>query len=417
MILLGMEIWQALLVVVLASLLWIFPGVVAISGPAAGTSGSVITRAIYGVLGNKVMVAFTGWLVSAVYLALNWLASSFLGADLLAQLGFDDPVWGLVIVTLVVSTVTVLVAVYGHGLILRTYTAVTIVLLAIFLLATVFIAPHIDLGYRAAEPLEGVGLFSAMTIGFTIVAATPLSYSNSPDLARYLSPATKPWHIVAATALGGAIPCIFFTAVGVLLATGVEAVALDAGIETVILGMIPAWLGPIFVIGVVVNTVALNGMTTYTSSMALQAIGIPIRRIPAAIVVGVIGTALTLYLVMSTTLLGAVNLMLQFLVIVMAPYMAVFAADIALRRNRYDGFDLFDTEPGGRFWYRHGWSVSGLTAIVLGAAASALCLSTDVWTGPISEAMGYVDLSIPAGMVVAASVYVLLNRGRRGAAA
>src|SRR5690606_5573141 len=178
--------------------------------------------------------------------------------------------------TLVVSAITVLVAVYGHALILRSYAVVTVVLLAIFIVATVFIAPHIDLGFRQPAPLEGVALVSAMTIGFTITAATPLSYSNSPDLARYLPRSPPAWRIIAATALGGALPCIVFTVLGALLATGVEAAAMDAGIEGVILGMLPAWFVPIFVLGVIVNTVALNGMTTYTSSMALQPIRIPI---------------------------------------------------------------------------------------------------------------------------------------------
>ena len=53
-----------------------------------------------------------------------------------------------------------------------------------------------------------------MTIGFTILASTPLSYANSPDIARYLPRSTRPLHIIAATALGGALPCIFFTIVG-----------------------------------------------------------------------------------------------------------------------------------------------------------------------------------------------------------
>lgn len=414
MILLGLELWQAILVIVAGSLPWIFPGIIAIAGPAAGTSGSVITRALYGVIGNKVMVAFTGWLISAVFLALNWLASSFMGADLLADLGFTDPVLGPVAVTVVVSAITVLVAVYGHALILRSYPAVTLVLLVIFLVVTGFILPHVDWQYRAAEPLTGVPLWSAITIGFTILASTPLSYANSPDLARYLPRSTKPSHIIAATALGGALPCIFFTVVGALLATGLSGAAMDIGIESALADLLPPWLAPILVVGVIVNTIALNGMTTYTSSMALQAVGIPIRRIPAAIIVGAIGTALTVYLVMSTSLLGAVNLMLQFLVIVTGPAMAVFTADVILRRNRYDGADLFDEERGSRFWYTGGWAIPGLAAIVVGGILTALGLSTEVWTGPISAAMGYIDLSVPAGMVGAAAVYAGLSRTRLG---
>lgn len=39
LILLGLEIWQALAVILVASTLWILPGIVAVSGPAAGTWG------------------------------------------------------------------------------------------------------------------------------------------------------------------------------------------------------------------------------------------------------------------------------------------------------------------------------------------------------------------------------------------
>nr|WP_241741647.1 cytosine permease [Microbacterium yannicii] len=415
LVLLGLELWQAVLVVIAGSALWAFPGIIAISGPAAGTSGSVITRAVYGIIGNKPVVAFTGWLIGAVFLALNWLASSFLGADLLAGMGLTDPVVVPIVVTLVISALTVLVAVYGHALIVRVYSWLAIVLAVIFVTVTAFILPQVDWSYQAAEPLSGVPLWSAVTIGFTLVASGPISYINSPDIARYLPRSTKPSHIIAATALGGALPGMVFTFVGVLLATVVMS-GMDAGIESALLGLLPTWLVPVFVIGVIVNTVALNGMTTYTSSMALQAIGIPLRRIPAAIVVGAIGTALTIYLVLSTSLLDAVNLMLQFLVVVSAPTMAVFVADVVLRHGRYDGVDLFDEERGGRFWYSRGWSIPGVVAVLAGGTASALCLSTTIWTGPVGEAFGDIDLSVPVGMLVAASLYTLLLRTSLGKA-
>jgi nucleobase:cation symporter-1, NCS1 family len=409
MILLGLELWQAFLVIIAGSLPWIFTGIVAISGPAAGTSGSVITRAIYGIKGNRIIVAFYGWFISAVFLALNWLASSFMGAELLARVGISHAVFGPVLVTLVVAALTVLVAVYGHGLILRTYPAVTLVLLVIFLLVSAYIMPHVDWSYESPEPLHGVPLWSAVTIGFAILASTPLSYSNSPDLARYLPRSTKPSHIIAATSLGGALPCIFFTAVGALLATGVDAAAVDSGIESALLALLPAWLGPVLVAGVIINTISLNGMTTYTASMSFQSIGVPIRRIPSAIVVGVIGTALTVYLVMSTSLLEAVNLMLQLLVLISGPTMAVFATDIVRRRNRYDGAALFDEKPGGPFWYSGGWNVPGLLAVLLGAAAASLFFASDLWVGPVAEAMGFIDLSVPVSMIVTSALYTLLS--------
>ncbi|MBD8044776.1 cytosine permease [Arthrobacter sp. Sa2BUA2] len=417
LVILGMELWQVFAVIVTANLLWILVGLVAISGPAAGTSGSVITRAIYGIRGNKVIVAFYGWFISAVFLALNWLAASFMGAELLARAGFTDPVLGPVVITIVVAAVTVLVAVYGHNLILRVYPVVATVLLLIFLLVTFFILPSVNWSYAPAEPLQGLPLWSAVTVGFAILASGPLSFSNSPDMARYLPRSTKAASIIAATALGGMLPGIFFTSVGALLATGIDAAAMELGIESALLAMLPAWLGPLFVAGVIINTISLNGMTTYTASMAFQSIGVPIRRIPSAVVVGGIGTALTIYLMMSTSLLEAVNLLLQLLILISGPTMAIFATDVILRRNRYNGTDLFQERPGGPFWYTGGWNIPGMLAAVLGAVSASLFLNSSLYTGPLSAAMGNIDLSVPVALLVTSTVYVLWTRmaaaGRR----
>lgn len=414
LILLGLDIWQAFAVIVAAALLWVFPGVIAASGPAAGTSGSVVTRAMYGIIGNKLFVAFVGWFIGAVFLSLTWLASSFMGADLLRRVGLSDPVWVPIGVTIVVSAVTILVAIFGHGLILRIYPIMAIALFVIFVAVSVFILPTVDWGYRPAEPLTGVGLWSAVSVGFTILASTPLSFINSPDIARYLPRSTRPSHIAAATALGGAVPFIVFTGVGVLLATGLKASAFDAGIDVALFDLLPGWLAPVLVIGVVLNTIALNAMTTYTSSMALQAIGFRLRRIPAAIIVGVVGTALTIYLVLSSSLLEAANLMLQFLVIVSGPAMAIYVVDVIRRRYVYDSVDLFDTGRDGRYWFTGGWSLPGVIALLAGGLVTALCLSTDVWTGPLAQVLGHIDLSVPLGMAVAAVLYALLGRTSLG---
>ena len=407
-VLLGLEIRQAVLVLLAASLLWVFPGIVAVSGPSAGTAGSVVQRAIYGIRGNRIVIAFYGWFIAGVFLALNWVASSYLGAELLLRTGMENGTLALVIVTVAVSAVTVLVAVYGHDLILRSYAVVTVVLLVVFLAATAYILPHVDWSYSQPEPLTGTGLWSSLTIAFAILASTPLSFSNSADIARYLPETTRPSSVIAATALGGALPCFLFTAIGILLGSVVTGDAVELGIEFALLETLPGWLVPAFVIAVVVNTISLNGMTTYTASMAFQSIGVPIRRIPSAVVIGALGTLFTVYLVLSTSLLDAVNLMLQLVLVISAPTMAVYATDIVLRRNRYRGGELFEENPGGRYWYRGGFGIAGLTSVVAGGTAAALFLATDVWVGPLSAALGYVDLAVPAGMLVASLLYVLL---------
>lgn len=424
-IVLGLEIWQALLVILAANLLWVLPGIVAISGASAGTSGSVIQRAIYGIHGNRIVIAFYGWLVSGVFLALNWVASSFMGAELLVMAGMRNHTFALILVSIVVSTATVLVAVFGHALILKAYAVITVVLVTVFAAVMVVIGADLDWSFVQPVPLSGVGLWSSVTIGFALLASTPLSYSNSADFARYLPTATKPKAIIAATAFGGAVPSCIFTAFGALLCSAVTAETMAAeGIENVLLGMLPGWLGVLFVLGVVVNTIALNGMTTYTASMALQSIGVPIRRIPSAVLIGVLGTAFTIVLVLSTSLLGAVNLMLQFLLVISVPTMAVYVTDILLRGNRYDPAGLFDESRGSAYWYHRGFGLAGIIAVTAGGIATALFLSTEVWTGPLAAAAGDmslpipagIDLSVPVGLVVSAVVYLVLvgRRVRRG---
>lgn len=410
-LILGLEIWQAVLLIAVSCLLWVFPGILATSGPAAGTSGTVITRAIYGIHGNRAIVALLGWVISGVFLALNWVASTFMGAEMLGRAGVGSGGLGTaVVVAIVVATITVLVAVYGHALILRAYTYVAVALVIVFVLAVVFMMPHIDFAYTQPEPLSGLQLASSLSIGFAILASSPMSYNNSADLARYLPRDSSPKRIALATSFGGAIPSFIFTSFGALLATAVGASALENGIEYALLDLLPGWFGPIFVLAIVLNTIALNGMTTYTASLALQAIGVPIKRIPSAVVIGVLGTAFTIYLAASSSLIDAVNLLLQFLLIVSVPSITVYAVDILMRRNRYEALDLFDETRTSSYWYKAGFGRAGITAFVVGAIATALCLSTDVWTGPVAEALGYIDLSVFAGIIVTAVVYYFTAR-------
>lgn len=83
-------------------------------------------------------------------------------------------------------------------------------------------------------------LWSSITICFAILASSPLSFSNSADMARYLPKSTKLGGIIAATAFGGAIPCLFFTSVGALLGSAVSPEDLAIGIEFALLDMLPA---------------------------------------------------------------------------------------------------------------------------------------------------------------------------------
>ncbi len=407
--LLGLSIAEAIVVICLAALGWIFTGIIAVSGPTSGTSGSVVTRAMYGILGNKIVVGLYGWLLAAVYLSLTWSAASVNGLGLLRSFGVESTTLLGVIVAIVIAAITVVVAVYGHGLIIKTYAYISNFLVIVFVVATIFMAPTFDLSYTPAEPLTGSGLAVSITIGFTMLVSTPLSFINSPDMARYLPEDVAPWRVATAVALGGGLVGILFTTIGALIVTATDYDP-AAGLMGAFERHLPAWFFPIFTIAVLVAAVALNGMTTYSASLALQALGIPIRRIPSALIIAVIGTILTIIAVAIYDFTTSVSVMLQLIVVAAAPLMAVYTADVIMRRNRYDGAELLDTSHSSPFWYRGGWNWAGLLALLIGGVASALCINTEIFIGPISLAMDGLDLSIPAGIVVSILAYVLLSR-------
>lgn len=103
--------------------------------------------------------------------------------------------------------------------------------------------------------------------------------------------------------------------------------------------------------------------------------------------------------------------MLQLTVVLLGPSMAIYAADILLRRNNYDGIALSDETPRSRVWYTHGFNPAGAVALLTGVAAAALCVDT-AYSGPIAQLSG-VDLAMPVGIGVAAGVYTLLMRSSR----
>ncbi|MFI6880964.1 purine-cytosine permease family protein [Streptomyces sp. NPDC050400] len=401
LILMGLTLPQAIGVILAGNLLWICTGVLAASGPAAGTSGSVISRAFYGTVGNKLVLVVTGWLIASAYLALNWSAASVAGIGLAGQWGLPDSAALDAVIICLVAGVTLLVAIYGYATIVRLYAALSVLLTVVFVVVTGYVLHAADWSYAPAQPLHGAALAAALGAGFTIIGSTALSYSNSPDLARYLPRDSSITAVAGWTAFGAYLPGVVFTAVGALAATALDMTDPQAALESVL----PGWFVPVFVLAVVFNTVANNGMTAYSASLSIQSVGVRLARIPAVLVIGALGTAMTLYAILVFDFLTSVNTMLQLVVVITGPAMAVAVTDLALRRNRYHGAELLRQERGGPFWYRGGIHWPGLLALLTGGLVSLMWVSTTFWTGPVATALGGVDLSIPSGMAVAALVY------------
>jgi purine-cytosine permease-like protein len=196
--------------------------------------------------------------------------------------------------------------------------------------------------------------------------------------------------------------------VGSFAATAVDMSDPQSALE----GLLPGWFGPVFLLALVLGTVALNALTAYSAGLALQAIGLRIRRSRSVLVDGVVSVSLTLYALLVSDFLDTVGNVLQLTVVLLGPSMALYATDILLRRNRYDGITLADETPGSPFWCSGGVNWPGALSLGAGVAASALCVDT-AYTGPVAAALGHVDLALPVGLLVTSALYALTMRGAR----
>ncbi|MFF2437250.1 purine-cytosine permease family protein [Streptomyces sp. NPDC058107] len=408
LILMGLTLWQAFAVILVGNLFWLPVGLLAVSGPASGTPSEVIMRAMFGVRGNRVNIAVTGWVICICYIALNLAAAALAAFSLVEKAGIVPNTAVKIAVVVVIAALTLAISVYGHATIMKLYLPITVALTAAFAVLAFSVLRHTDFGYEPAQPLTGSALWAALAGGITLIASGPLSYTNSADFSRYLPRTTSPKAIVGWTSLGGFLPSVVVTSLGAFAATAVDMTDPQTALETIL----PRWFTPVFLLALVLGTISINAMTAYSSGLALQAAGVRIRRSLSVIVDGVLGVALTLYALLVSNFLDTVGNVLQLTVVLLGPSTAVYATDILLRRNRYDGLALTDETPGSPYWFTAGINWAGALALTAGTAAAALCVNT-LYTGPLAGALGGVDLALPVGIAVASAVYATLMRRSR----
>lgn len=138
-LLLGLTLWQSVLVLVVGNLYWVGVGTLAISGPPSGTPSVVVTRAMYGVRGNRPFSAGIGWLVAIAYEAVNLALGALAGFALADHAGLTVSGPVKVIVLLVTAAVTFAVSIFGHATIVRLSPYFTAVLATVMVLLAVFV--------------------------------------------------------------------------------------------------------------------------------------------------------------------------------------------------------------------------------------------------------------------------------------
>ncbi|MGR6924592.1 purine-cytosine permease family protein [[Actinomadura] parvosata] len=404
----GLTVPQALFVLVAGNLFWPLVGLLAISGPVTGTTSSVVMRAFFGTRGNRLIGSGLGWLTAVGYEAVNLSIITLTALALLKQI--DVAATPLVTVTVVMLSagVTFGISLYGHALIIRLSKAITAGLGACMLLASCFIAYSASTAPLYDRPAP-TSTLPTLLIGFTVIASGPLSWLTSADYSRYLPPGTSRGAVAGWTAAGGFLAAVLLGLIGILAGSAVDMSDPQASMK----GLMPGWFYPVFLLTVVIGTLANNILTCYSSGLMLQGAGVRVKRATTVCIDAVLGVAIALYALFSGDFMAAINNILALSVTYLGPIIAIYAMDIVLRRNRYDALNLGMNDgavSAGRL-PTFGWH--GAIAFLSGTGAALLSVNTAMWVGPVSRALGGADLAAVAGPLLAATVYAVLRRARR----
>jgi len=402
----GLNVWQAMTAVVVGNLFWAAIGVMAASGPVAGAPSGVIMRSMFGVIGNRVNLGLFNWPVFIAYEAINLCLGALAGFAVVEALGGSASTPIKVAIVVVTAAITLVISVYGHATIMRMSGVFTSLLAVAVVALGAFVVARADWSYQPATVLTGGPMWAALAAGVALIAATSMSWNVSPDYARYLPADTSPRAVGTWTALGGFIPSVALGAVGVLAGTVVD--MNDA--QTSLAQIVPAWFYPVFLLVIVVGTMANNVITMYSSGLCLQAVGIPLRRSITVLFDGLLGVALACYALFISDFTSALSGILELSIIVLGPTVAIYLSDQWVRRNAYDGLALNDVSVDGIAWYTRGFNVAGFAAFISGGVAAAMFVNTTEFAGPLATMLGGADLSWVVGPLVSSCVYVAVMK-------
>lgn len=401
----GLNAWQALAVLVLGCTFWLFAASLAVSGPSAGTPSYIVTRAIFGVRGNRLLAGMT-WLLYVMFEAINLSIAAMAAFALMKFIGIEAarPLQMVIVALLAVATLAI--SVYGHRTIVKLSASFAIVVTAIGAMLMFFIVPRLNLAFTPQNAPQGAAMWGVLFLGFTIIASGPLSWFGGADYSRYLPRSTPAKSIIGWSSLGAILPAFLFGLIGVMAGTVVDMTDPQTSFVTIL----PSWAYLVFLMVIVVGTTTSNIMTTYSSGLILQAAGVTASRSKTVLIDGVIAVAIACYALFISNFFTTLMNFLPLSVALFAPTMAIYVADIVLRRNRYDGLGLNDETVTSPYWYQSGVNWSAAAAQVLGTVVALLCINTPVFVGPVSTALAGADLSALAGPLVAAAVYAATFR-------
>jgi nucleobase:cation symporter-1, NCS1 family len=345
----GISFWQATIVAIVGIFVsFLFCGFISLAGKRGSAPTLTLSRAPFGVYGNRVP-SIIAWLLTVgwetVLASLAVLATS----TVFGELGLDGGTPTKIITLIIVVLLVIGGGVFGFHLIMRMQLAITIITAVLTVLYIVLVFGHIDFDAVMAVPggnvQQLIGGFVFMMTGFGLGWV-----QAAADYSRYLPRSSSSRGVVGWTTFGASLAPVILVVFGLLLAASStklsDAIANDPiGALTSIL---PVWFLIPFAIVAVLGLIGGAVLDIYSSGIALLSAGLKVPRAVAAGIDGVIMIIGAVYIVFfAGSFIGPFQGFLITLGVPIAAWCGIFLADMTLRRGDYSETDLF--RPKGRY--------------------------------------------------------------------
>ena len=346
----GISFWQATIVAVIGiTISFLFCGFISLAGRRGSAPTMVLSRAAFGVNGNR-LVSIISWLLTVGWETVLTVLSVLAISTVVGELGGpkDSAVVKLVSL-IVIAAIIVLAGVYGFTLIIRLQVVITIVTGVATVLYLILVAPKINLDAVMAIPAAGPG----PVIGALVLLMTGfgLGWVNAAaDYSRYLPRTASARGVIGWTTFGGAIAPVVLVIFGVLIAGSSKSLSTAIGGDPIgaLTTLLPVWFLIPFAIVAILGLIGGAVLDIYSSGLALLSAGLKIPRPVAAGVDGVIMVIGAIAVVFfAKDFVGPFEGFLITLGVPIAAWAGIFLADILLRRKNYADGELYT--PTGRY--------------------------------------------------------------------
>ena len=430
----SISFWQATVVALLGIVAsFMLCGIIAIAGKRGSVPTMVLSRAAFGVQGQKVP-GLISWLTSIGWETSLTITATLATATVFDRLGWSHGTTTKIIACVVIAAIIVVASVLGYHTIMKLQSILTWVTGAFTVLFMVLTISHIDWATVSAMPSGSI----ASCIGALVMVMTGfgLGWINiAADWSRYQHRDASNGSIVFWNTFGGSVAPMILVIFGLLLAYSDEELmgAIQGDPIGALSSILPTWALLPFLLVAVLTLISGAVLGIYSSGLTLLSLGIDIPRPAAAAIDGTILTLATIYVVFfAKNFLGPFQSFLVTLGVPLAAWAGIMIADILLRRRPYDELALFD----GRGRYGQVNWVSIALMVIASVIGWGLVINQfsdaafNNWQGYLLEPLGlgtkvyedgafsywdgtwpWANLGVLASLLIGFGGHLLLNRG------